>query len=131
MNKEKSCGAIVYNDDKVLLIKHNAGHIAFPKGHVEGNETEEETAYREILEETGLETKIDNRFRYVISYSPKPLIMKDVVYFVATVTGGKEKPQLEEVSEVMWMPMDRAMEMVTFDNDKKVLANALKYINRK
>ncbi len=131
MNKEKSCGAIVYNDDKVLLIKHNAGHIAFPKGHVEGNETEEETAYREILEETGLETKIDNRFRYVISYSPKPLIMKDVVYFVATVTGGKEKPQLEEVSEVMWMPMDRAMEMITFDNDKKVLANALKYINRK
>lgn len=131
MNKEKSCGAIVYNDDKVLLIKHNAGHIAFPKGHVEGNETEEETAYREILEETGLETKIDNRFRYVISYSPKPLIMKDVVYFTATVTGGKEKPQLEEVSEVMWMPMDRAMEMVTFDNDKKVLANALKYINRK
>ncbi len=131
MNKEKSCGAIVYNDDKVLLIKHNAGHIAFPKGHVEGNETEEETAYREILEETGLETKIDNRFRYVISYSPKPLIMKDVVYFAATVTGGKEKPQLEEVSEVMWMPMDRAMEMVTFDNDKKVLANALKYINRK
>lgn len=130
MNKEKSCGAIVYKDDKVLLIKHNAGHVAFPKGHVEGNETEEETARREILEETGLETKIDNGFRYVISYSPKPLVIKDVVYFVATVTGGKERPQLEEVSEVMWAPMDRAMEMVTFANDKKVLDNALKYISR-
>ena len=43
MIKEKSCGAIVFKDGKVLLIKHNAGHYAFPKGHTEDGETEKET----------------------------------------------------------------------------------------
>ena len=33
--QEKSCGVIVFYNDKVLLIKHNLGHIGFPKGHVE------------------------------------------------------------------------------------------------
>lgn len=37
---EKSCGAIVFDGNLVLLVKHRAGHMAFPKGHVEGDETE-------------------------------------------------------------------------------------------
>ena len=37
-----------------LLARHNGGHWSFPKGHVEKNETEKETALREIREETGL-----------------------------------------------------------------------------
>lgn len=128
MNKEKSCGAVVFRNDKVLLVKHNAGHIAFPKGHVEEGETEEETAYREILEETGLKTKIDNKFRYVITYRPKPQVEKDVVYFVANVVAGKETPQIEEVSEVIWVKKDEAFTLITYDNDKKVLQKAIQYI---
>ena len=51
MLHEKSCGAIVYRkshgNTEILLIKHiNSGHWSFPKGHVEGNETEVETAIR-------------------------------------------------------------------------------------
>ena len=45
MRKEKSCGALVVrmgNDEpEILLIKHNGGHWAFPKGHVEAGETED------------------------------------------------------------------------------------------
>ena len=53
MQKEKSCGAIIYNKNKeVLIVKHNAGHWDFPKGHVEENETEIQTAIREVKEET-------------------------------------------------------------------------------
>ena len=59
MKMEKSCGAVVSrmteNGREILLIRHmNGGHWAFPKGHVEKDETEEQTARREILEETGL-----------------------------------------------------------------------------
>ena len=58
MRKEKSCGALVVRrgaeSPEILLIKHNGGHWAFPKGHVEAGETEEETALREVQEETGL-----------------------------------------------------------------------------
>ena len=82
MRTEKSCGAVVFrnkNDNiQVLLIRHlNGGHWAFPKGHVEKGETEEQTALREILEETGLAVELDNRYRQVVSYSPKKDVVKD------------------------------------------------------
>ena len=43
MNFEKSCGAVVFSNNKVLIIEHNFGHISFPKGHVEGDESEIDT----------------------------------------------------------------------------------------
>lgn len=68
MMHEKSCGAIVYRKShgniEILLIKHvNSGHWSFPKGHVEGTETEVETAKREIKEETAIDVLIDPTFR--------------------------------------------------------------------
>ena len=80
MKKEKSCGAIVYRQRdswvEVLLIRHkNGGHWAFPKGHVEKQETEEETALREIREETGLTVKLNTAFRHMVTYSPKPGVL--------------------------------------------------------
>ena len=74
MRKEKSCGAVIYkyidNELFILLLKHNLGHWSFAKGHVEDSETEQETAIREIKEETNLDVTINSDFRYVITYSP-------------------------------------------------------------
>ena len=53
----------------------------FPKGHMEPGETEEETAKREIREETGLLVRLDPGFRRSVRYSPKPGVDKDVIYF--------------------------------------------------
>ena len=58
-----------------LLIQQKAGHYGFPKGHVEKNETEVETAIREIKEETGLEVKIYNNF-ITFNLSCQPLFSK-------------------------------------------------------
>ena len=56
MEYEKSCGAVVFRigerGPEALVIHQNAGHWGFPKGHVEPGEDEEQTALREILEET-------------------------------------------------------------------------------
>ena len=41
--KEKSCGCIIIEDGKTLLINDNNNNWGFPKGHAEGNETEQET----------------------------------------------------------------------------------------
>ena len=136
MRTEKSCGAVVFrnkNDNiQVLLIRHlNGGHWAFPKGHVEKGETEEQTALREILEETGLSVELDNRYRQVVSYSPKKDVVKDVVYFVATASSDAATvAQEEEISQIVWVDMHNAADYVSFDNDKKVLLGAIEhYLN--
>ena len=73
MNYEKSCGAIVYRkhhgNTEILLVRHiKSGYWSFPKGHVEEGETEEETARREIKEETGLDVLLDTGFRETVTF---------------------------------------------------------------
>lgn len=132
MKKEKSCGAIVYrngaNGPEILLIKHkNGGHWAFPKGHVEKKETESETALREIREETGLKVELDTGFREMVTYSPKPGVMKDVIYFAAKSKKDNATPQPEEVLEICWKAPTEALSLVTYDTDRQILQSFLSY----
>lgn len=129
--REKSCGAVVAkpgNPPLFLVIRHNRGHWAFPKGHVEGAETEEETARREIREETGLAVELDTRFRRVVAYSPELGVWKDVVYFLARPVTETVTLQASEIQDSRWCPFSEALKLVTFDNDRNVLAEAERYL---
>lgn len=101
MTYEKSCGGIVYRkfhgNTEILLIKHiKSGYWSFPKGHVENSETEEETAKREIKEETGIDVYIDSGFRETVTYSPRKDAKKEVVYFVARAKNYDYTPSLKK-----------------------------------
>ncbi len=129
MLHEKSCGAIVYRrfhgNIEILLIKHvNSGHWSFPKGHVEGDETELETARREIKEETGLDVILDQTFRETVSYSPKRDTQKIVVYFLALARNYDFVRQEEEIAEIRWVDIIRATHMLTYENDKTIVNKA-------
>ena len=130
MKYEKSCGAIVIDDNKVLVIKHRAGHVGFPKGHVEDGETEVETAIREVKEETGIDIEVDTNYRYTTNYSPKEGVSKEVIFFLGKVIGGKIKPQYTEVDEVSFIPMDRVLDKLDFDDMKELYKNLLKDIKK-
>ena len=131
MKKEKSCGNIVFKKEngvlKVLLIHHNLGHYGMPKGHVELGETEEETALREVFEETGISSYIIDGFREMITYSPKENVIKDVIYFVGEANDFKTTPQIGEVSEAFFTEADKAVELVTHEEEKKVLEKAIEF----
>lgn len=134
MKKEKSCGAIILKEEneniETLILKHkNGGHWAFAKGHVEGNETEEETALREIKEETNLDVELDMNFRTSVTYSPSEGIEKDVIYFIAYKTEGEEIAQEEEIYEEKWCSIDEAINTVTYENDKEILRKVKEYLN--
>ena len=136
MKMEKSCGAIIARQTEtgreILLIRHvNGGHWAFPKGHVEKDETEEQTALREIMEETGLAVTLDTGFRTVVTYSPKPGVMKDVVYFAAEVIGGAAQMQVEEVSDMRWVNLMDTDAYITYENDKGILRDYRAYLESK
>ena len=133
MVKEKSCVAIIYkkfkNDLYVLLLKHNKGHWSFPKGHVETSESEEETAKREIKEETNLDVELDTDFRYVSTYSPKKGVIKDVVFFAAIPITNKIVIQEDEIEEFSWYKYNEALKIITYEKDKKVLKLMKNYLD--
>ncbi|MEG1427038.1 MAG: NUDIX domain-containing protein [Oscillospiraceae bacterium] len=134
MQKEKSCGAVVSRNcggqHLILLIKHkNGGHWAFPKGHVEGEEQETETAAREIWEETGLSAKINTGFRAVVTYSPKKNVIKDVIYFAAVANSGDPIAQPGEVEKIQWVTPAQAFDVVSYENDREVLRKYIRFIH--
>ncbi len=133
MTYEKSCGAIVYRkfhgNTEILLIRHiKSGYWSFPKGHVEGDETEVETAKREIKEETGLDVMIDDGFRETVQFSPRRDTSKTVVYFVAKAKNYDYVPQEEEISEIRWVEIGQAISHLTYDNDKVIVSKAKAFI---
>ena len=126
MKQEKSCGCIVINEkNQVLLVHHNKGHWDFPKGHVEDGETEVQTATREVKEETGIDVKINEKFRYTVKYSPKENVMKEVVFFLASNVTENTEAQLEEVSEAEWVNIEEALKRITYNTSVDILTKLL------
>lgn len=115
---------------EILVLKHRyGGHWSFPKGHVEGNETEFETALREVKEETGLSIDLMGGFRHSVEYYPRPNTKKQVVYFLGYAADDTVKRQEEEISEIRWIPLRSAHREVTFKNDKNLINQAKQFLN--
>ena len=126
---EKSCGAIVFHrfsdGIKVLLVKnHNGKYWSFPKGHMEKNENEHQTAAREIKEETGLSVHFYDNYRQISDYIPFGKIKKRVVFFLAEAKVADVKIQKSEIDLYTWVTFEEAQRMCKYDNDLRVLKKA-------
>ncbi len=120
--QEKSCGAVVFHDGKVLVEHMKLGHYSITKGHVEPfDKSQEDTALREIKEETGIIAKIISKETYSIDYSPAPGSAKRVVFYVAETDSDKTKPQPDEVSAIYWLSPNDAIRTMSHDTDKQVI----------
>jgi bis(5'-nucleosidyl)-tetraphosphatase len=138
MPAEHSSGAIVFRKegDKVfyLLLHYEEGHWGSPKGHIENNETIEETASREIREATGL---TDIRFldgfkehnHYFFS-SQHQRVFKTVTFLLAE-TFSKEIRVSWEHTGFTWLTFPEVLEKVTFDDEKKLFQKAQQLISGK
>lgn len=135
MEREKSCGAIVFSNDgelKFLIIKHRkelGNHWDWPKGHVEEGETEEETATREVFEETGIKISIIKGFRKQLSYTMSNGIRKDVIYFISQPINTKININTNELQDAKWAIYDEAFKILTFDNSRELLKKAHEFIS--
>lgn len=125
---EKTCGSVLFirkNGIKnYLLIKNDSGHIGFPKGHIEENETEKQTAEREVLEETGLVIDVDVKTRQYYSYIKDNEVLKHCVYFCNEFFTDNIKLQENEVFGSWLVPYNEAMELLNYPQDKVILKKA-------
>ena len=126
---EKSCGGIIFyktrQNTKILLVKNNNGRYwSFPKGHIEDGETEQETAIREIKEETGLDVTLVNNFREISEYCPLGKIRKRVVFFLARAFTDNVKIQEEEIDSYIWVDLQQARKLCSYDNDLRIIEKA-------
>lgn len=120
MKKEISAGFIVFrreNEKVLFLILQNSSKKFwdFPKGNIDGKESEEEAARRELREESGIEEiKIAKGFKEKMKYFyrwKEELIDKEVVMFLGEVENPKIKLSWEH-SAFEWLPFDEAKKLL-------------------
>ncbi|MNI36211.1 Diadenosine hexaphosphate hydrolase [compost metagenome] len=134
--KEISAGGIVYRREEqgrmqIQLITDRYGKISFAKGKREGTETIEQTALREILEETGIVGKADcliDIIAYTYNHPEYGKVDKEVHYYLVESIGGCLHPQIEEIRSVAWYdPLDawEKQQKFGYDNNDFILEKAL------
>jgi 8-oxo-dGTP pyrophosphatase MutT (NUDIX family) len=135
MKQQKSCGVIPYmikdGEPYFLLVKQTNNVVCFPKGHVEKNETEEETALRECMEETNTKVSIVDGFRQEMGYYMEEYdAYKTVVYFLGKIESNDFAKQESEISDILLCNADETMKLLVYDNIKEIFAKALEFMNR-
>ena len=118
----RAAGGIVVRDGSVLLVhRPKYDDWSFPKGKLEGNESWEEAAIREVEEETGLRCEVGDLVgstRYFVLHGPK-----EVRYYRMAGTGDAHAQN--EVDEVRWAPVEEARTLLTHERDRKLLDRLL------
>lgn len=131
---EKSCGAVVFTQHhdgiRYVIIQSLEGYYGFPKGHMEEGETEEQTALREIYEETGLKVHILEGFRCEDEHTipSKPSVMKRIVYFAAEYENQELRHQPEELLSVKLMTFEEAMNAFQWESSRRILKEVKEFL---
>lgn len=147
MSIERSAGALIVNEHRpkhgkqrgkvrreYLVLRYEAGHWDFPKGHLEGNESPERAAQREIFEETGLRVRrflpgFKRHMRYHFwSYPQKPgersrRAFKVVTFFLVEVSSRTVRLSHEHTGYA-WLSYREALKLVTYDSARELLQRA-------
>lgn len=131
MKQTKACGIIIFRNSprEYLLVEQSFSKLwNFPKGHVNDGETECETAFREVLEETGLNVDLIDGFREVISYDESFDAHKTVVMFLGRPLHMNVCIPKDEISDYAWLCYDDALKKIKFNNSREMLRKAEKFI---
>ena len=120
---------------QVCLVSKREGRVwAFPKGRVNPGEALEETAVREILEETGHRAEVVEKLETIEYYfflkENSTFYHKTVTFFLMRLLQEDAQPRDQEADSVGWYDVGVAKKKLSYLNEKKILGTAeslLKY----
>ena len=136
--REISAGGVVYRREadgiEVLLAARRTrrGELAWglAKGGIEPDESVEDAAVREVREETGIDADIEvslgeTRYFYVWE---DVRVRKTVHFFLMHATGGDVDDHDDEMEDVRWFPLERALKRAAYRGEREVLARAAEHL---
>ena len=99
---------------------------SLPKGHIEAGETPEIAALREVAEETGITSEIARSLGVIDFWfmASGKRIHKTVHHFLFKEVGGSLKPQVTEVDDVAWIPLEEIVTKLAYPDEKKLIARS-------
>jgi 8-oxo-dGTP pyrophosphatase MutT (NUDIX family) len=134
VQREISAGGVVYRrgDDGIEIVlasrRTRRGELAWglAKGGIEPGESHEDAAIREVREETGYTAEIEaslgeTRYFYVWEDTR---IRKTVHFFLMRCTGGDPDARDDEMEEIRWFPLERALKRAAYRGERDVLGRA-------
>ena len=126
---ETSYGGVAVRGDEVLVIVPRGRRrvLGLPKGGRNAGESPEQTAAREVREETGITARVRDRLGQVdYSYRRGGLrIEKTVHFFLCIFEAGDTADHDHEVDDARWMPLEEARRRLSFPGERAMIARAL------
>ncbi|MEX2416643.1 MAG: NUDIX domain-containing protein [Paenibacillaceae bacterium] len=136
--REISAGGVVFRRldgvVEIQLIQDRYGKISLPKGKMEQGETVEQTALREIVEETGIVGEIITLLeiiKYRYTHPTHGDVDKEVYYYLVEAISGELQAQIEEIRGVEWCSPEKAYRLQKsrgYANNGSVVEKALKQL---
>lgn len=123
--QEISAGSVIYRKhnheiEYVIIHQINGNHFGFPKGHIELDESTEETIKRECLEEVGIDIDILG-YPMENHYQVKDHIDKKVIYMLSKTQAKTLTFQKEELYDALFLTYDKAFKKLTYQRDQEIL----------
>lgn len=131
MDEVISAGGIVYRERSFLMLKKKNGDWVLPKGRIEENETIEETAIREVKEETNIDVVIEDyigstSFSFSNYWTKYVVTNKKVSWYLMRAISFAIKPLADEgFIDARFIDIDDVVDLARYDDEKKVIRNAL------
>jgi len=137
---DRSCGVIPVRGHgacaRFLLVLSRKGHWAFPKGHADPGETDQQAALRELREETGI-SRVSllpgRRFQEQYDFADKQgrPVHKTVVYFLGFVRHVQPiRLQAQEIADFRWCDSQEALELITFPECRGMFRSVLAFLQQ-
>jgi 8-oxo-dGTP pyrophosphatase MutT (NUDIX family) len=129
IERERSYGGVVVHEGNVLVIAP-AGRpevTTLPKGRGQPGESDEQTAAREVREETGVNARIVERLGTVEYWYRRSglRVFKTVGYYLCDYVSGDTADHDDEVDEARWMPLERAQTELSYPGERRIIARAM------